>query len=76
MHNDTSTPDANLVEMTDTDDSPEEAFFRETVFHVFTDNVAGLTLCLNAVKQLAENFDFLWKYPMMSEIELEKKQKG
>ena len=47
MHDDTNAPDANLAEMTDTDDSPEEAYFRYTVFYVFIDNfVAGLTLHL------------------------------
>ena len=32
MHDDTSTPDANLAEMTDIDDFPEEDYFRKTVF--------------------------------------------
>jgi len=60
MHDDTSTPDANLAEMIDTDDSPEEAYFRKTVFYVLIDNVvAGLTLGFNAVKRLSESFDFL-----------------
>ena len=39
MHNDTSTPDANLPEMTDTDDLPEEAYCRKTVFYVLIDNL-------------------------------------
>ena len=34
MHNDMSTPDANLAEMTGTDGLPEEAYFRKTVFYV------------------------------------------
>ena len=88
MHNDISTPDANLAEITDTVDLPEEAYFVSSVstllmhvstfvFYVLIDNgVAGLTLHFNAVKQLAENFDFLWEYPTMSESELKKKQKG
>ena len=47
------------------------------MFYVWIDNVvAGLTLHFNAVKWLTENFDFLWKYPTMSESELEKKAKG
>ena len=62
--------------MTDTDALPEEAYFIKTVFYVLIDNVvAGLTLHFNAVKWLAENFDFLWKYPTMTESEL-KKAKG
>ena len=60
MHGDTSTPDANLAEMTDTYDSPEETYFRKTVFYVLIDNVVvGLNLHFNAVKWLAENFWFL-----------------
>ena len=77
MNNETGTHVANLAEMSDTDDLPEEAYFRKTVFYVLIDDVvAGLTVHFNAVKWLAENFDFLWKYPTMSESELEKKQKG
>ena len=76
MHDDTSTTEANMAEMNDTDDSPEEAYFRKTVFYVLIDNVvAGLTVCFNAVKKLAKKFDFLWKYPTMCESELEKKAK-
>ena len=53
-----------------------KAYFRKTVFYVLIDNVvAGLTLCFNAVKWLAEKFDFLWKYLTMSESELEKEAK-
>lgn len=49
MHDDTSTPEANMVEMNDTDDSPEEAYFRKTVFYVLIDNiVAGLSVRFNA----------------------------
>ena len=76
MHDDTSTPDTNMAEMTDTDNLPEEAYFRKIVFYVLIDNVvAGLTLRFNAVEWLAENFDFLWKYPTMSESELEKSER-
>ena len=35
IHDDTITPDVNLAEITDTDDSPEEAYFRKTVFLCF-----------------------------------------
>ena len=31
MHDDTSKTEANMAEMNDTDDSPEEAYFRKTV---------------------------------------------
>ena len=76
MHDESSTPEANLEEMNDADDSPEEAYFRKTVFYVLIDNViAGLTVRFDAVKRLVENFDFLWKYPTMCESEVEKKAK-
>ena len=59
MHDDTSTTDANMAEMNDTDDYPEEAYFRKTVFYVLIDNVVtGLTVRFNAVRMLAEHFDF------------------
>ena len=46
------------------------------MFYVLIDNVVtGLTVRFNAVKKLAENFDFLCKYPIMCEGELEKKAK-
>ncbi|XP_053167420.1 52 kDa repressor of the inhibitor of the protein kinase-like [Hemicordylus capensis] len=71
---DDSTPDANLEEMNDTDDTPEEAYFRKCVLYVLVDNViAGLTVRFNAVKQLAEKFDFLWKYLTMSESDVKRK---
>ena len=58
----------------DTDDSPEEAYFRKSVFYVLLDNViAALTIRFDAVKQLAEKFDFLWKYLTMSESDLKGK---
>ena len=45
--------------MNDTDDSPQEAYFRKTVFYVLIDNVVtGLTVRFNAVKKLVENVDF------------------
>ena len=53
MHDDTSTPEANLGEMADTDDSPEEVYLRKTVFYVLIDNVvAVLTERFKAVKRL------------------------
>ena len=39
MHDDTSTSEANMVEMDDMDDSPEEAYFRKTVFYYLINNV-------------------------------------
>lgn len=49
-HDDTSTPDANLAEMTVTDDSPDEAYVRKTVCYVLIDDVvAGLPLGFIAV---------------------------
>ena len=69
MHHDTSTPHVNLVEMTDTDDLPEKAYFRKTVLYVLIDNVvAGLTLHFNAVKWLAENFYFYGNIPQCLKV--------
>ena len=65
----------HLAEIIDTDDSPKEAFFRKTVFYILIDNVVVIfTLHFNAVKRLSENFDFLWKYPTMSESVHDKKK--
>ena len=51
-----------------TDDSPEEAYLRKTVFHVLIDNVVtGLTVRFNAVKKLTEKKFFGCKYPTMCE---------
>ena len=76
MHDDTSTTEVNMAKMNDADNSPEEAYFRKSVHCVLFDNVVtGLTACLNAVKNMAENFDLLWKYEIMCESELEKKAK-
>ena len=75
MHDNTSTTEANISEMSDTDDSPEESYF-ERLFFVLIDNVVtGLTVRFNAVKKLAGNFDVLCKFPTMRESELEKKAK-
>ena len=38
MH-DTSTTEANMAEMNDTEHSPEEAYFRKTAFYFLIDNV-------------------------------------
>jgi len=49
-----------MAEMNDTGDSPEDAYFRKTVFYVLIDYVvAGLTVRFKAVKRLAENFIFV-----------------
>ena len=33
MHNDICTTEANMAEMSDTDDPPEDVYFRKTVFY-------------------------------------------
>ena len=49
MHDDTSTTEANMAEMNDTDDSTEETYLRKTVFYVLIDNVViRLTVHFNA----------------------------
>ena len=53
-------------------ESPEEAYFRKSVFYVMLDNVvAGLTVRFNAARKISQNFSFLWKYLTMSPQELE-----
>ena len=60
--------------MNETDESPEEAFFRKSVLFVLVGNViTGLTVRFRAVKQLAEKFDVLWKYLTLSESTLKEK---
>ena len=45
-----------MAEMNDTDDSPDDAYFSNTVFYVLIDCLlTGLTMRLNADKKLAEN---------------------
>ena len=76
MHDDTSTSEANMAEMNDTDDSPEEAYLCKTVFYVLIDNVATrFTVCLNADKKLAGGKKIVLRYPTMCESELQKKAK-
>ena len=51
MYDDTSTIEANMAKINDTDDSPEEAYFKKIMFYVLFDNVVtGLTVRYNAVK--------------------------
>lgn len=47
----------HLADITDTDDSLEEAFFRKTVLYVLIENVVvGLILHFNDVKQFTDFF--------------------
>ena len=47
---------------------PQKRHILEKLFYVLIDNVVTrLTLCFNAAKKLAENYDFLWKHPTMCE---------
>ena len=59
MHDDTSTTEGNMAEINDTDYSPEEAYFRKTVFCVLIDNVVTtLHIRLNAAMKMAEKKKF------------------
>ena len=76
MHYDTSTTEANMAEINDTADSPEEAYLKKTAFYVLIENVVtGLTVRSNTAKKLSENVDF-FRYPTMCESELRRKQNG
>ena len=64
---DEDTPDENLNEMNEADESFEEAHFRKHIFYVVLDNViGGLTVCFSAAKQISDTFSFLWNYQKMS----------
>ena len=61
------TPDKNVNEINDTDESTEKAHFRKHIFYVVLDNVIGeLTVRFNAAKQISDTFNFLWNYQKMS----------
>ena len=71
---DEHTPDENVNEMNEADESPEEAHFRKHIFHVVLDNViGGLTVRFSAAKQISDTFSFLWNYQKISEEELKHK---
>ena len=75
MHDDTSTTEANMAEMNDTGDSPEEAYFRKTVFYVLIDDaLTGLSVRFNAVMKLAEIFIF--NIPHCVKVSWKRKQQG
>ena len=66
-----STSDENVIEMNETDESNEEAYFRKHIFYVVLDNVIGqLTIRFSAAKQISDTFSFLWNYQRMSKEEL------
>ena len=67
-----STSDENVIEINETDESTEEAYFRKHIFYVVLDNVIGqLTVRFSAAKQISDTFSFLWSYKRMSKEELE-----
>ena len=72
---DEHTPDENVNEMNEADESPEEAhFWKHIIFYVVLDNViGGLTARFSAAKQISDTFSFLWNYQMLSEKELKHK---
>lgn len=78
FHDDSDvTTDADLSELNEADESPEEAYFRKSVFYVLLDNViGGLTVRFRAAKDISENFSFLWQYLSLPEEELELKSKS
>ena len=72
----TSRTEANMAEVNGIAESPEDSHFRKTSFYVLIYIVVtGLTVRFNAVMNLSENLDLMWKYLTMCESELEKKAK-
>ena len=71
---DDGTPDENVNETNEYDESPEEAHFRKHIFFVVLDNViGGLTVRFSAAKNISDTFTFLWTYKKISEEELKQK---
>ena len=74
IFHDEHTPDENVNEMNEADESPEEAHFRKHIFYVVLDNViGGLTVRFSVAKQISDTFSFLWNYQKMSEEERKRK---
>ena len=44
------------------DESPEEAYFRKSVFYIICNVIGGLTVHFNVTVNISEKFSFLWKY--------------
>ena len=60
--------------MNELDEFPVEAHFRKHIFYIVLDNViGGLTVRVNAAKQISDSFSFLWNYQKMSKEELKRK---
>ena len=77
FHDDDVEPDTDLPEVSESDDSPEEAHFRKFVFYVLLDKViAGLTIRFRAAKEISERFSFLWNYLTMPPEEVEEKSRS
>ena len=63
---DEDTPDENVNEMNQADESPGEAYFQKHIFYVALDNViGGLTVRFSAAKQISNTFCILWNYQKM-----------
>ena len=55
-----NTSDENVIEMNETDESTEEAYFRKHIFYVALNNVVGLLkVRFSAAKQISDTFSFL-----------------
>ena len=68
------TPDENVNEINEADESTKEAHFQKHIFYVVLDNFIGeLTVRFNAAKQISDTFSFLWNYQKMSKEESKRK---
>ena len=73
---DEDTPDEDVNEMNEADESPEEPHFRKHIFYVVLDNViGGMTVAFSAAKPISDTFSFLWNYQKMSKEERAKQLK-
>ena len=65
-------PVSELTEMTEGDETPEEAHFRQSVFYPIIDSVtSGFTVRFSAAKTICKKFKFLWTYLSMASDDLE-----
>ena len=66
FHNE-DTPDENVNEMNEADESAEEAHFRIHIFYVVLDNaIGGHSVRFSAARQTSYAFSILWNYQRIS----------
>lgn len=77
VHDGDTTKDADLLELNETDESAEEAYFSKSVLYILLDNVIdGISVRFRGATDISENFSFLWRLQILPEGELEPKSKS